>query len=122
LISKTDEEIRSGAYSLILAHICLKVAHMLRKVTHISIIPFKIQPKFIFLIAKPFKAQKKSTHQVLFHLSGSVLLSQGDSPQLPSALRSLTSVFGMGTGVTFSLSPPDYLVEETFVPSKLDNV
>ena len=41
---------------------------------------------------------------------GNVLLSQGDSPQLPSALRSLTSVFGMGTGVTFSLSPPDYLV------------
>ena len=35
---------------------------MLRKVAHICVIPFKIQPKFIFLIAKPFKAQKKSTH------------------------------------------------------------
>src|SRR5690606_39915419 len=29
------------------------------------------------------------------------------SPLLPSALRSLTSVFGMGTGVTFSPSSPD---------------
>ncbi len=34
----------------------------------------------------------------------------GAKPQLPSALRSLTSVFGMGTGVTFSLSSPNYLV------------
>lgn len=32
----------------------------------------------------------------------------GGSPQLPSALKSLTSVFGMGTGVTSSLSPPNY--------------
>ena len=36
-------------------------------------------------------------------------LTEGN-PQLPSALKSLTSVFGMGTGVTFSLSPPDYKV------------
>ena len=34
----------------------------------------------------------------------------GGNPQLPSALRSLTSVFGMGTGVTFSLSSPNYLI------------
>ncbi len=39
--------------------------------------------------------------------SGSVLLSQGISPQVPSALRGLTSVFGMGTGVTLSLWPPE---------------
>src|SRR5690554_4433153 len=44
---------------------------------------------------------------LLYTLPGSVLLSQGN-PLLPSALRSLTSVFGMGTGVTFSPSPPDY--------------
>ena len=31
----------------------------------------------------------------------------GGNPQLPSALKNLTSVFGMGTGVTSSLSPPD---------------
>ena len=34
----------------------------------------------------------------------------GGSPQLPSALKSLTTVFGMGTGVTSSLSPPDLFV------------
>jgi hypothetical protein len=45
----------------------------------------------------------------------------GGIPQLPSALRSLTSVFGMGTGVTFSPSPPD-CIKLRFVPSKLDNV
>ena len=28
------------------------------------------------------------------------LLSRGAAPQVPSALRGLTSVFGMGTGVT----------------------
>ena len=33
----------------------------------------------------------------------------GGSPQLPLALKSLTTVFGMGTGVTSSLSPPNYL-------------
>ena len=35
----------------------------------------------------------------------------GGNPQLLSALRSLTSVFGMGTGVSFLLSPPHYLLE-----------
>ena len=38
--------------------------------------------------------------------SGGDLLSQGASPQVPSALAGLTSVFGMGTGVTLSLWPP----------------
>ena len=33
----------------------------------------------------------------------------GGDPQLPSALKSLTSVFGMGTGVTSSPSSPDYI-------------
>jgi hypothetical protein len=31
----------------------------------------------------------------------------GEKPQLPSALESLTTVFGMGTGVTSPPSPPD---------------
>ncbi len=39
--------------------------------------------------------------------TGGVLLSQGFSPQVPSALTGLTSVFGMGTGVTLSLWPPE---------------
>lgn len=32
-----------------------------------------------------------------------VLISQGVTPQVSSALRSLTTVFGMGTGGTSSL-------------------
>ncbi len=42
----------------------------------------------------------------LLEKSGDVLLSQGISAQVPSALTGLTSVFGMGTGVSPSLSPP----------------
>jgi hypothetical protein len=38
--------------------------------------------------------------------SGSVLLSHTASRAVPSALKSLTSVFEMGTGVTSSLLPP----------------
>ena len=39
----------------------------------------------------------------LFHMeSGSVLLSRAVSSQVPSALKGLTSVFGMGTGGTLS--------------------
>ena len=41
--------------------------------------------------------------------SGGDLLSQGVSPQVPSALAGLTSVFGMGTGVTLPLWPPETL-------------
>ena len=44
----------------------------------------------------------------LTYVFGSDLLSQTVSRQVPSALRGLTSVFGMGTGVSLSLLPPDY--------------
>ena len=40
---------------------------------------------------------------------GGVLLSQGVSSQVPSALEGLTAVFGMGTGVTPPLKPPEIL-------------
>src|SRR5262249_27243745 len=39
--------------------------------------------------------------------SGGVLLSRGVYPQVPSALAGLTSGFGMGTGVTPPLWPPE---------------
>src|SRR3954452_2852411 len=39
--------------------------------------------------------------------SGGDLLSQGESPQVPSALAGLTAVFGMGTGVTPPPWPPE---------------
>ena len=41
-------------------------------------------------------------------LRGNVLPSQGAIPQLLSACRSLTAVFGMGTGVSFKPSSPHY--------------
>ena len=40
-------------------------------------------------------------------LSGNVLLSQVVTNQVPSALKGLTSVFGMGTGGSLSLYSPD---------------
>jgi hypothetical protein len=40
-------------------------------------------------------------------MSGGDLLSQGTAPQVPSALAGFTSVFGMGTGGSLPLEPPD---------------
>ena len=40
--------------------------------------------------------------------SGNVLLSRAVSSQVPSALRGLTSVFGMGTGGSLSLLSPEF--------------
>ena len=65
-------------------------------------------------IKKMNNAKKTTFSGCPLHVPGNVLLSQGRVSQLPSALRSLTSVFGMGTGVTFSPLLPDYLVEESF--------
>ena len=41
--------------------------------------------------------------------SGGDLLSRAVSSQVPSALKGLTSVFGMGTGGTLSPLPPEIL-------------
>ena len=41
--------------------------------------------------------------------SGDDLLFQGVTTQVPSALKSLTSVFEMGTGVASSLASPETL-------------
>ena len=41
--------------------------------------------------------------------SGLVLLSHTAARAVPSALKGLTSVFGMGTGVALSLSRPENL-------------
>ena len=50
--------------------------------------------------------QRAPEGATLLEKSGDVLLSQGLSSQVPSALEGLTSVFGMGTGVTPPLWPP----------------
>ena len=42
-------------------------------------------------------------------LPGSDLLSHTLARAVPSALRGLTAVFGMGTGVSPSLKPPEKL-------------
>ena len=52
--------------------------------------------------------------------SGDVLLSQGESPQVPSALAGLTSVFGMGTGVTPPLWPPETVLNCGRPPTRGD--
>src|ERR1700736_1029583 len=39
--------------------------------------------------------------------TGGVLLSQALASQVPSALRGLTALFGMGRGVSPSLKPPE---------------
>ena len=48
--------------------------------------------------------------------SGGDLLSRTVTSQVPSALKGLTSVFGMGTGVTPSLSPPEMVNSLMFQP------
>src|SRR3954451_5814139 len=55
---------------------------------------------------KTTKAPRRSRGAFCDEFGGD-LLSQGVYPQVPSALTVLTSVFGMGTGVTLSLWPPE---------------
>lgn len=55
-------------------------------------------------------------------MSGGDLLSQGVAPQVPSALAGLTSVFGMGTGCSPPLSPPDKSLPGPLGPSVLSCV
>ena len=55
-----------------------------------------------------FEARKNRLYQqAVFSVeSGGDLLSRAVTSQVPSALKSLTSVFGMGTGGTSSSLPP----------------
>ena len=53
-------------------------------------------------------------HELLFFETGDVLFSQAVTHQVSSALKSLTTVFGMGTGVTSSLLPPDIRFVEVY--------
>ena len=67
--------------------------------------------RFIFLINITYTSYiSKKEHlisQMLLMESGDVLLSRAVSSQVPSALKGLTSVFGMGTGGTPSPLPPE---------------
>ena len=59
-----------------------------------------------FVLKEIFPQKKSLPFRKTLNLHGNVLPSQGAIPQLLLALRSLTSVFDMGTGISFSLSSP----------------
>ena len=61
-------------------------------------------------IPKIQKINKSKTNVLDLYETGNDLLSQGAAPQVPSALKSLTAVFGMGTGVASSPSLPDFIL------------
>ena len=57
----------------------------------------------------PRRQKIKAQRMLSFYFleSGSALLSRAVSSQVPSALKGLTSVFGMGTGGSLSPLPPE---------------
>ena len=59
---------------------------------------------YLFVISRHKKS--KQTLALLIE-SGNVLFSHIVANALPSAIRSLTAVFGMCTGVSFPLSSPE---------------
>ena len=60
------------------------------------------------LVGDRIYAKKEHSFEYSFFIdSGDVLLSQAVTHQVSSALKSLTTVFGMGTGVTSLLLPPN---------------
>ena len=86
-----------------------------------DIINNHIRKAHLFYCQKTFPNAKKTAylHRLFFNQNGNVLLSRAVSRQVSSALRSLTSVFGMGTGVSSSLSSPH---QACFAHSKLNNL
>lgn len=72
-----------------------------------TIISFILQVIFSIFITKKQNPMHLCTG--LWYKSGRDLLSRAVTSQVSSALRSLTAVFGMGTGVSFSSYPPETL-------------
>ena len=68
----------------------------------------------------PVKLLMGGTIQFRPRSSGNSLFSRAVARQVSSTLRSLTSVFGMGTGGASSPLSPDILLRDA--PSKLNNV
>ena len=62
-----------------------------------------------------------SIFMLQFMESGGDLLSRAVSSQVSSALKSLTSVFGMGTGGTSSPLPPEIISFQGAFRQYLDN-
>ena len=57
------------------------------------------------------KKELETNRFKFFVYPGSVLLSRAVTSQVSSALQCLTSVFGMGTGVSTATSPPSYSIQ-----------
>ena len=83
------------------------------------LINVKILWRFSCLILETKKPKSVSNFGLIHKKSGEDLISRGVTPQVSSAQRSLTTVFGMGTGGTSSLYSPHFL--KVIVPSKLNN-
>ena len=60
----------------------------------------------------PLKREKPLSQGASKVKPGNVLLSHPVSGAVPSVLEGLTSVFGMGTGVTPPLEPPSLIIEK----------
>ena len=85
------------------------------------ILDFIIEELFIFYLQKNFhtadfpleksdlclQSEASCLHSLLFTKTGNVLFSRAVSRQVSSALKSLTSVFEMGTGGSSSPLSPD---------------
>ena len=67
--------------------------------------PPKSQGRFFYVMA--FRHEKTLAIRRVLMESGDDLLSRAVSSQVPSTLKGLTSVFGMGTGGTPSLLSPE---------------
>ena len=74
-----------------------------------SLVPLPNSSLPLSLLPKTTKKEKPKdfSSKLLYLDSGNVLLSRAVSSQVPSALKGLTSVFGMGTGGTPSPSSPE---------------
>src|SRR5262245_41864369 len=59
---------------------------------------------------RPMLRENTASHVAGKNIPGSDLLSHAPTRAVPSAVAGLTSVFGMGTGVTLLLWPPGNLV------------
>ena len=81
-----------------------------------------VTPPGIELGLPPWKGGVLTAWPWSHFLTGNVLLSQAASHQVSSALKSLTSVFEMGTGVASSLLSPDFYEGCTFKTEYLSHV
>ena len=91
------------------------LSSLLTRPSHFPLYPLSLLSNMVIWPGTQQDCQIKKTPFQVSLLFGSFLSSQAASSQVLSAFVSLTSVFGMGTGVSSQLLPPYLKV----VPSKL---